>query len=360
MLKGNKGEWSEIYVLLRLLADGKIYAADEDLNKLEKIYFPILKIIREEVLGEIIEYKTGEQIEIYINGELYKSMSKIEFETEAVALLENIRMSKESAFQIERTEGFMKDICCCKMKSSSQKKKDISMQIIDINTGHSPIVGFSIKSELGSSPTLLNAGKTTNFVFRLEPHNEYLLGETNGIYLSKRGKEHSDIRGRIQHIISNGSTIVYKDMINSTFKNNLILIDSAMDKIIAQTLLYYYRDNITKCSEIVNKLKDDNPMGYVNKNAYTYKFKKFLTSIALGMKPGSEWDGQDEANGGYIVVSRTGDVLAYHIYNRNYFEEYLLNNTKYETPSTTRHDFGSIYTIDNQDYFNLNLQVRFM
>jgi type II restriction enzyme len=101
-------------------------------------------------------------------------------------------------------------------------------------------------------------------------------------------------------------------------------------------------------------------MGYVNKNAYTYKFKKFLTSIALGMKPGSEWDGQDEANGGYIVVSRTGDVLAYHIYNRNYFEEYLLNNTKYETPSTTRHDFGSIYTIDNQDYFNLNLQVRFM
>ena len=28
MLTGNKGEWSEIYVLLRLLADGKIYAAD--------------------------------------------------------------------------------------------------------------------------------------------------------------------------------------------------------------------------------------------------------------------------------------------------------------------------------------------
>ena len=28
MLKGNKGEWSEVYVLLRLLADGKIYATD--------------------------------------------------------------------------------------------------------------------------------------------------------------------------------------------------------------------------------------------------------------------------------------------------------------------------------------------
>ena len=37
MLTGNKGEWSEIYVLLRLLADGKIYAADSELNKLEDI-----------------------------------------------------------------------------------------------------------------------------------------------------------------------------------------------------------------------------------------------------------------------------------------------------------------------------------
>lgn len=61
MLTGNKGEWSEIYVLLRLLADGKIYAADSELNKLEDIYFPIIKIIREENKGEIKEYSTGEK-----------------------------------------------------------------------------------------------------------------------------------------------------------------------------------------------------------------------------------------------------------------------------------------------------------
>lgn len=48
MLTGNKGEWSEIYVLLRLLADGKIYTADSELNKLENVYFPIIKIIREQ------------------------------------------------------------------------------------------------------------------------------------------------------------------------------------------------------------------------------------------------------------------------------------------------------------------------
>ena len=31
MLTGNKGEWSEIYVLFKLLAEGKLYAADEHL-----------------------------------------------------------------------------------------------------------------------------------------------------------------------------------------------------------------------------------------------------------------------------------------------------------------------------------------
>ena len=79
MLTGNKGEWSEIYVLLRLLADGKIYAADSELNKLEDVYFPIIKIIREENKGEIKEYTAGEIISIYINGSKVKELPATEF-----------------------------------------------------------------------------------------------------------------------------------------------------------------------------------------------------------------------------------------------------------------------------------------
>ena len=56
MLRGNIGEWSEIYVLLKLLADGKVYAADEELTKIKDTYFPVLKAIREETNGESIEY----------------------------------------------------------------------------------------------------------------------------------------------------------------------------------------------------------------------------------------------------------------------------------------------------------------
>jgi len=33
MITGNKGEWSEAYVFLKLLGDGKLYAADQNLKK---------------------------------------------------------------------------------------------------------------------------------------------------------------------------------------------------------------------------------------------------------------------------------------------------------------------------------------
>lgn len=76
-----------------------------------------------------------------------------------------------------------------------------------------------------------------------------------------------------------------------------------------------------------------NPLRYPNpENMYKYKFKKLLSAIALGMMPGSKWNGRDQANGGYIIVSHSGDVLAYHIYNRDFFEEYLLGIRSLKVP----------------------------
>lgn len=359
MLTGNKGEWSEIYVLLKLLADGKIYAADSELNVLDDIYFPIIKIIREEIPGEIKEYFTGENIEIFINDRRVKSIDKGEFDRESEALLDEIKNSKGSSFSIVNTTNFMKEISCYKLSAPATDKSDITMKIVDINTGYSPTVGFSVKSELGSSPTLLNAGKTTNFIYEINHSYPELVRETNEIYKVTRGKNHTDVRGRVNKIIEENGEMVYRGMSNQVFRDNLVLIDSNMDKIIAETLLYFYRDGIGNCYEMVEKLERENPMNFGNINAYRYKFKKFLTAIALGMKPATAWDGIDEATGGYIIVTREGGVLAYHIYNRNYFEEYLLKNTKYETASTSRHGFGEVYSKDGNDFIKLNLQVRF-
>ena len=84
-----------------------------------------------------------------------------------------------------------------------------------------------------------------------------------------------------------------------------------------------------------------------------------LVDTALGMTPASLWNGQYEANGGYLVVKDNGDIVCYHIYNKNEFEEYLFHNTKMESASRSRHDYGYIYSQDGRQLIKLNLQIRF-
>ena len=53
---GNRGDWSEIYVLLRILSEGYIFPADENLTRKTDSYFPVLKAIRKEK-NTVYEYK---------------------------------------------------------------------------------------------------------------------------------------------------------------------------------------------------------------------------------------------------------------------------------------------------------------
>ena len=66
MISGNKGEWSEFYAFLKLLCDNKLYAADENLEKLEngiKIVYDDTVITLIESIVIIENKKTKMQIE---------------------------------------------------------------------------------------------------------------------------------------------------------------------------------------------------------------------------------------------------------------------------------------------------------
>jgi len=138
-----------------------------------------------------------------------------------------------------------------------------------------------------------------------------------------------------------------------------MLLDSNMEEIINHVLLKYYAENIKSCSAIIEKLEEENPMEFPRAGFYKYKFKKLLCSVALGMMPSEEWDGKDDATGGYVIVKEDGECLAYHLYNRDAFEEYLLANTNMEKGSSSRHEFMTIYEEDGEFRVNLNLQIRF-
>lgn len=166
-ISGNKGEWSEIYTLFKLLGEGKVHAGDADMNKLE-LYYPILNVIREE--NKEYEYKPNVDQHIVVideDGNEFARISMNKFLEESSKLLTEIKAANDPAFEIPATESFMTEIGCSKLKAPSKDKADIHIVIHDLRTNMTPLLGFSIKSQLGSASTLLNAGTTTNITYKV-------------------------------------------------------------------------------------------------------------------------------------------------------------------------------------------------
>ena len=356
MIAGNKGEWSELYVLLKLLSEGKLYAADANLNKVNTVYSPILSVYRQEFESGRMEYRVNDkkkEVVLYYNGDRIKAINSDRLKAYADAIFKGILSGNKSSFVIPNAERIMEDIKCTKIKAPSEDKTDIMMEIYDRKTGLNSVMGYSIKSELGNAPTLLNASGATNFRYELSGISSDDTKTINSIDTKAK------IRDRIVAIEQKG-TIKFDQVVNYTFSGNLMLIDSKMEDILSYVLFEYYRYGFVTCSDIVTAIERKDPLGYHRDGIYRYKMKKFLCSVALGLMPSKKWDGQDEANGGYIIVKESGEVVAYHLYNRNSFENYLLNNTKLETASTSRNKFGTVYEEYGKKYINLNLQVRFI
>ena len=294
------------------------------------------------------------KIDIYYNDCLIQSHTQKEFSSEADYLYDKIVEGGNRTFAIEQTESFLRAIGCERLTAPSTDKTDISMQIYDINTGYSPVCGFSIKSEIGNPPTLINATGATNFVYEVEGLSDKQIDDINSI------DTRTKIKDRMERIFNEATTVKFVKVNSDVFSNNLMLIDSRLHEIIAEALVRHYKDGYITCRDVVNVLEKENPLNFPSNGYYAYKFKQLLCSAALGMTPATVWDGRDEANGGYIVVTSAGKVLAYHIYNRDFFKEYLMNNTKYERASTSRHGYSSLYKENGKTYIKLNLQIRFI
>ena len=136
-----------------------------------------------------------------------------------------------------------------------------------------------------------------------------------------------------------------------------------MPEIIAEVLLAYYSDKGKTLPELVEHMRN-NDVKILNFNLspedYAHKIKDLLSDAALGMVPATLWDGSTRAHGGVIIVREDGEIVCYHLYNAEAFRNYLFNNTRLESPSSTRHEYGSIYEENDKLFIKLNLQIRFI
>lgn len=358
MLKGNKGEWSEVYALFKILGERNLYSGGGELEIVESLIYPVVAILRQQSNGTTTFTYSENLVLVTANGEVIAKVPTANFLEFSKLLLKEIKSASNSSFQIKGIESTLNLLNIQSLKASSSTKSDIRIVVHDEITQSEPTLGFSIKSQLGNPSTLLNAGRTTNFIFKLSGNiTDKELDFINQI------ESKSKIQDRLKNLENLGVQISFSHMENSVFHNNLVLIDTALPAILAKLLYLFFTTKESTINKLVSSITRENPLGFDlshNHPFYEYKIKRFLSDIALGMMPSKIWTGKLDSTGGYLVIKENGEVLCYHIYNRNQFEDYLFRNVKFDTASSNRHEFGKIYKIRNEHFFNLNLQIRFI
>lgn len=263
-------------------------------------------------------------------------------------------LSQKGNINIGNIEQFLNSLDTSKILTESCVNDYAQIRIINEMTEIQPELGYSIKSKLGHDSTLINAGgDNTNFIFKIS-------GISRGNITSVNNE--GAFKKKFKLLDSLGTKVDFYGVASQEFRNNLNMLDLGMERIVAECLLSYYRGaakTIEDAVRIVNKKDPFNIIANASQPMYEYKVKQFLLAFALGMTPSKAWQGKFNANGGFIVVKEDGDIVCYHFFDRNDLEDYLFYNTRFETPSKTRHKFGTIYEVNGEFYMKLNLQVRF-
>ena len=354
MLSGNIGEWSEIYTFFKLLADGKLHAANADLTLDPTSYYPIVKIIRQQkdFTFEYIFDETSISISKDAGTAPIRKIARKDFANAAKNLLSAIGVA-QATFSVPTVDEILELSDITSLKEPHSDKGDISLVAHDSHINKNIDFSFSIKSQLGSASTLLNASGATNFKFGIVGK----LTDQEITDLNKLGPKEL-----LKTLSTLGLIAEFVEMYNEQFEANLKMIDSQMPQIIASLMLAYYSGRGTTLADLVEVITADDQLNY-GKTAteiYSHKVKTMLTDVALGMTPSKRWTGDYDATGGYIIVKSDGEIVCFHAYNREAFKDYLIDSTKLETASRSRHDFGHIYRDGNNLRIDLNLQIRFI
>ncbi len=362
----NRGEWSEVYVFFHLLGNPYLLPCDENLTpQNDALPLPITAILRGQdnkkrpllysYMGDesrIWRMKAGEQ-------ELDSSIHADDSRSEAEKLLNTLLLSTKkdggattNGLTCPDADSFLLRLGHASRKAASENKEDIILTLDDIRAGRArkPKCGFSIKSYIGGAPSLLNSSKdNTNLLFRVDGVPTEDIADFNRLKLGKL----------LDTVKERGCSLHFEKLCGVQLEENLLLVDTCMPQLLGELIKVHYEEKIPDIKAATERIAVLNPLHLPRTDVYEYKVKKMLEAVSLGMTPAKCWKGTENANGGFIIVTPNGQIVSYHLYDRNIFLEYVYQSTFFEHPSTSRHQYGKLFCDDKGVYMKLALQIRF-
>ena len=337
------------------MGNGGAFAGSSDQTAIKDRFYKVLELfLHSSNSSEAETFKISDDfVEIYAENGPIRSIAKSDLELLSHKLLAEISDPNQTGTFSSATGTEVLDLIgrTSPGAGSSQQTSDVTLTVVDTATSaSSPKVGFSIKSQVGKPSTLLNASKATNFVFRLEGVNKFIepgrFEELNQLKLGARLQALSDM----------GIELVFERIESQKFGRNLKFVDSHLSEYLAKMLVTYYSSDPSSFSEVFDETSSE----FEDSEHALFKVRQFLGAVAMGLRPTNEWNGDVNSFRGLILAKTDGQVLIYYLYNLSEFQDYLFREVKFETPSTSRHDFGQIFYEGDSHKLKLNLQVRFI
>lgn len=348
----NRGEWSEFYTILYLLSEPNMTIADETLEMITNDLYSVNKLSIEEQ-DSIIEYVLDNNldVEVYFNNKLNENIKSHEIYDGKNVLFSSIKnaVAGGGAFEIKSIQPLLDRMTTNGiLKSKSSSKEDLNAMVLDNRLGKDVTLKYSIKSCLGSPATLLNASSQTNFLYEVKGLKTEDIKSINSI------DTRTKLVDRINKIKELGGNISFVKVECDNFDYNLKMIDSNLPKYIGDVLLNSYTHDNKNLKEL---FLNNN---FVDSDFALKKLGDFLAGISFGFFPGSKWNGINEVNGGLIIVKKDGKIVVLDlIYFKDKVLKYLINETKLDSPSSSRYHMLELYEKDGKIYFTLNLQIRY-
>lgn len=344
MWEFNYGEWTEAYVFLRLLGNGRIYAADRNFERDENVYIDILNIIRHE-RDHILEFERELELEVVRakdNGVAFRVVAYSELVDNANYLYNAIKnvTSGNRKFSVPEIERYLTELRFSqpkvpklpkKVEEAYGKKTDIIITMQDSADHAVSTTGFSIKSHLGSASSLFNSSLASNFLYELVGCDEQEMYQINGNYIT------SEV-GMFEYIRNNPNLTLEFRGTSDEFSDNLDFVELKMPEILSCAILtqigYYDRADTSKTRDIIEKVAQMNPVGVRRPETwYEAKMKDFLYASFSGLTASEPWDGRRKLSGGYIDVGTNGEMLYYRAVSDDIFNTFLYEHTFFDRPS---------------------------
>jgi len=348
LVKQNRGEWSEFYALVKLLANGFV-----DLET-------SMDTVRKRT--KVISVKKNED-EFYIHDGIVLSGEKIfqslELKKKAADIKNAILLIGKDKTTLPIAEDLSRRLGVSVKKQASSRVADLyaTLHFEDRETKYD----LSIKSWLGGNPSFFNASKnSTKIIYKINSD----LSDGFLTTLSERKATEN-----IRKIYLNGGSLEFSSYANKKFKEGLHYATADGPEVFADLVICGYlagRDGVDcEIKKELTSIADNFDyfkrvrklfLGVSNKVIYEQRVKVILFHFLMYQLQKGAPDKSSLASDNYLAVLEDGNLLC--IVGREKLEEKLFNLCKMDSPDSKRHDYGYAYNENGLWYINLQPGIR--